>query len=74
MDTVALTLAKINAKALFKTLADMVAVVKFKKLADKLANLKAKELVDLLANALAVIEVQTLGYTCLLYTSDAADE
>ena len=42
MDTVALTLAKINAKALFKTLADMVAVVKFKKLADKLPNFEGQ--------------------------------
>ena len=29
----------------------------------KLANVKAKELVELLANALAVIQMQTLGYT-----------
>ena len=29
----------------------------------KLANVKAKELVELLANALAVIQMQKLGYT-----------
>ena len=58
MDTVAKTLAKINATALFKTLAHMVAVVQFKKLAEKTGQRE-----DLFANALAVIQMQTLGYT-----------
>ena len=55
MQTVAQTLASMNAKACFKTLANIVAVVK----QDKLLSLEAKVLVG----SLAETEMQRLGQT-----------
>ena len=51
-ETVAYTLAEINAKVLFKKTANMVAVVKVKTREDKLAIAANKALVDTLANIL----------------------
>ena len=51
-ETVAYTLAEINAKVLFKKTANMVAVVKVKTREDKLAIAADKALVDTLANIL----------------------
>ena len=60
-ETVAYTLAEINAKVLFKKTANMVAVVKVKRRADKLAITADKALVETLANILAEIQMQKLG-------------
>ena len=60
-ETVAYTLAEINAKVLFKKTANMVAIVTVKTRVDKLAIAEDKELVDTLANILAEIQMQTLG-------------
>ena len=60
-ETVAYTLAEINAKVLFKKTANMVAVVKVKTRADKLAITADKVLVETLANILAEIQMQQLG-------------
>ena len=51
-ETVAYTLAEINAKVLFKKTANIVAVVKVKTREDKLAIAADKALVDTLANIL----------------------
>ena len=51
-ETVAYTLAEINAKVLLKKTANMVAVVKVKTREDKLAIAADKALVDTLANIL----------------------
>ena len=51
-ETVAYTLAEINAKVLFKKTANIVAVVKVKTREDKLAIAADKPLVDTLANIL----------------------
>ena len=51
-ETVAYTLAEINAKVLFKKTANIVAVVKVKTREDKLAIATDKPLVDTLANIL----------------------
>ena len=51
-ETVAYTLAEINAKVLFKKTANIVAVVKVKTREDKLAIAANKPLVDTLANIL----------------------
>ena len=51
-ETVAYTLAEINAKVLFKKTANIVAVVKVKTREDKLAIAADKALIDTLANIL----------------------
>ena len=51
-ETVAYTLAEINAKVLFKKTANIVAIVKVKTREDKLAIAADKPLVDTLANIL----------------------
>ena len=60
-ETVAYTLAEINAKVVFKKTANMVAVVKVKTREDKLAIAADKALLETLANILAEIQMQTLG-------------
>ena len=60
-ETVAYTLAEINAQVLFKKAANMVAVVKVKTRADKLAITADKALVKTLATILAEIQMQKLG-------------
>ena len=60
-ETVAYTLAEINAKVLFKKTANMAAVVKVKKRADKLAIASDKALVGTLANILAEIQMPKLS-------------
>ena len=57
MKTLALTLARVNAKARFKTLANIVAVVN----EDKLFSVEAEVLVSTLANTLAETGMQRLG-------------
>ena len=60
-ETLAYTLAEINAKVLFKKTANMVAVVKVKTRENKLAITADKALVETLANILAEIQMQKLG-------------
>ena len=58
-ETVAFTLAEINAQVLFKKTANIVAVVKVKTREDKLAIAADKPLVDTLANILGETDTNT---------------